>query len=145
MENNSQVESKVTSLDYLVEISKGNTRFVKEMIKAFCEENPNEIELLETGLKEKDLEKINVAAHKLRSTAPFVGIDRHIQSDITEIERLAESEKTKKIEINPDENPDIQKIEIVIADTEILLKIEQIFERVKAVCEKAREELMAQK
>src|SRR4051812_17148046 len=80
---------KVTNLDYLLKLSKGNDEFVKDMICIFLEENPAEIRTLERAIEERDFRQINAAAHKLRSTVPFVGIDKMISGDISEIEHLA--------------------------------------------------------
>lgn len=143
MEDKDHTDDKVTDLRYLSVLSKGDTQFMKEMIRIFLEENPEEISMLEMGVQERDFEKINVAAHKLRSTAPFVGIDKIIEPEITELEKLAESNSAeKKIEIEPGNNPDIQKIEIVTSDKTVMQRIEKLFLKVKEVCEKARAELV---
>ena len=141
MKDTSDNGQKVTNLDYLNELSKGNSQFVQEMIRIFLEENPSEIALLEKGIKEKDFEIIKASAHKLRSTIPFVGIDRLIEDEISEMESLAGKQSgTQKIEIVP-ENPDIKKIEIIATDTSVIGQIEQMFKRIKEVCEKACSEL----
>ena len=67
---------KVTNLDYLEELSKGNVQFVKEMISTFLEENPKEMEALEKAIQSKDFESIRQRAHFLQSSIPFVGLDR---------------------------------------------------------------------
>jgi HPt (histidine-containing phosphotransfer) domain-containing protein len=113
------------------------------MIRIFLDENPNELVMLEKGIEERDLTKINVAAHKLRSTAPFVGIDKLIGNEIQEIEDITTIKAaTKKIEIQANDNPEIQKIEIVTTDSSAIEKIRELFIKVKDVCEKAREELL---
>jgi HPt (histidine-containing phosphotransfer) domain-containing protein len=91
MENNEQV----SNLGYLQELSKGNEQFVKDMVKIFLDENPGEISLLEKGIAENDFELVRSSAHKLRSTAPFVGVDRVIEEEITELEKLA-TQKSKE-------------------------------------------------
>jgi HPt (histidine-containing phosphotransfer) domain-containing protein len=143
MKEQSQTDQKVANLDYLVALSKGDNVFVKEMIRIFLDENPNELVMLEKGIEERDLTKINVAAHKLRSTAPFVGIDKLIGNEIQEIEDITTIKAaTKKIEIQANDNPEIQKIEIVTTDSSAIEKIRELFIKVKDVCEKAREELL---
>jgi HPt (histidine-containing phosphotransfer) domain-containing protein len=144
MEAEHDIPLQVIDLSYLTVLSKGNSQFVKEMIRIFLNENPREIDMLEEGIREKDFEKINVAAHKLRSTAPFVGIDKLIEADISKIEKLAvENSVLKKFEIDPgDKSPDIQKIEIVTTDKTVIATIEQLFKKIKLICEKAREELV---
>src|SRR5688500_6632968 len=91
MNENNHNDDKVTDLRYLSALAKGDAYFMKEMIRIFLEENTGEISMLEAAVREKDFKKINVASHKLRSTAPFVGIDKLIEADITELEELAEN------------------------------------------------------
>jgi HPt (histidine-containing phosphotransfer) domain-containing protein len=142
MDETGQAYQKVTDLNYLSGLSKGDTQFVKEMIRIFLEENPREIRLLEEGIKERDFKRIYLAAHKLRSTMPFVGIDRLIEKEIAEIERIAsDKSNVQKIEVSPEGNPDIKKIEIITTDKSQLYRIEELFPKVKDVCEKARVEL----
>jgi hypothetical protein len=81
--------NKVTNLDYLIELSKGSTQFVSEMIEIFLVESPLEIGLLEKGINEKNFDLIRSSSHKMRSTIPFVGIDKIIMTEMVEIERLA--------------------------------------------------------
>jgi HPt (histidine-containing phosphotransfer) domain-containing protein len=92
--------NKVTNLDYLKDLSKGNPTFVDEMIEIFLTESPEEIRLLEKGILERNFELIKSSAHKMRSTIPFLGLDKIIETEVLEIEKLA-GLKT-----------DIQKIEI---------------------------------
>lgn len=108
--------NKVTNLDYLTELSKGNAKFVEEMIEIFLVESPLEINLLEKGVNEKNFELIRSSAHKMRSTIPFVGIDKIIMTEMIEIERLAATQS------------DFPQIEI-------------LFLKVKDVYQKAIEEL----
>lgn len=81
--------NKVTNLDYLAELSKGNMQFVNEMIEIFLVESPLELGLLEKGVGEKNFDLVRASAHKMRSTIPFVGIDKIIMTEMVEIERLA--------------------------------------------------------
>lgn len=108
--------NKVTNLDYLTELSKGNSQFVSEMVEIFLVESPEEIGLLEKGINERNFDLIRSSSHKMRSTIPFVGIDKIIMTEIVEIERLAATQS------------DFPKIEI-------------LFKKVKAVYQKAFEEL----
>lgn len=106
----------VTNLDYLIEMSKGNKNFLKEMINTFLEENPKEVEVLEKAIQSKNFEDIKQAAHCMQSSIPFVGLDKIIESEVYEIEKLA-----------------VQKIS--------LQKISELFSKVKKVCETARNEI----
>ncbi|MEO6304249.1 MAG: Hpt domain-containing protein [Bacteroidia bacterium] len=81
--------NKVTDLSYLREISKGNAAFIDEMIDIFLTENPKEIIDLENAINQKDFGSIKEAAHKMKSTIPFVGIDKLIEKDLVQIENLS--------------------------------------------------------
>lgn len=107
---------KVTNLDYLTELAKGDTDFIKEMISIFLTENPEELKTLELAIQETNFEQIKAISHHMKSTIPFVGIDVLIGKDLLDIEKLA-SEKTG--------------IDI----------IKKLFVEVKVVCQKALNEL----
>ena len=111
-----KTSQKIINLDYLTELSNGNTKFVEEMIEIFLIENPKEIKSLESGINEKNFASIKAAAHKMKSTVPFVGIDKIIEKDLSEIEKLSL------------EGTDIERIT-------------RLFLKVKEICLKASEEL----
>lgn len=117
MKNINESAEKIINLSYLIEVSKGNKTFVKEMIDLFLSENPEEIKNLEKGIHAKDYGLIKATAHKLRSTIPFVGLDKIIETEVEEIETLA---------TNKSDMPEIEKR----------------FAKIKEVCEKACCELM---
>lgn len=128
---------KVTNLDYLLKLSKGNDEFVKDMIGIFLEENPAEIRTLEKAIEERDFRQINAAAHKLRSTVPFVGIDKMISGDISEIEHLALVEAGNPLE--GEAKP--EKKNFLPNDREVIAKIERLFQKIKGICFRAYDEL----
>ena len=107
---------KVTNLDYLTELAKGDTAFIKEMIGIFLEENPEEVKTLENAITEEQFENIKSISHHMKSTIPFVGIDFLIGKNLSDIEKLA-SQKTG------------------------IENIKALFINVKTVCEKAFNEL----
>jgi len=116
MKNDTTNMEKITDLNYLIDISKGNKVFVKEMINLFLSENPEEIKCLEKGIQEKNYDQIKATAHKLRSTIPFIGLDKLIEKDVIGIETLAA------------QKGDIQEIE-------------KHFMKIKETCERAYFEL----
>lgn len=111
-------QKKITNLDYLTELAKGNATFVKEMIEIFLTENPQEIQSIEDGINDKNFALIKTSVHKMKSTIPFVGLNRIIEDDLSEIERLC-----------------IEKTD--------LERIKSLFFNVKKVCLKAIKELNA--
>lgn len=133
---------QVTNLDYLIDLAKGNTQFIKEMIDTFILEIPKELAALEKAIHEKDFEAIRQTAHLMQSTIPFVGLDKILESEVYEIEKIAgDNSMLRKIEILPADKSVIQKIEIVAADKPALQKIESLFVEVKEICERACKEL----
>lgn len=127
---------KVTNLDYLVKLSKGNEQFVREMIRIFLDENPAEISTLEKAIHEKDFSLINSAAHKLRSTVPFVGIDKIISGEISEIEQLALGKARDPLSSSPKPASGF-----LPTDRELIGKIERLFKKIKGICTRAYDEL----
>ena len=111
-----KTHNKITNLDYLTELSKGNKQFVLDMIEIFLAENPEEVKNLDDAIKQRDYPSIRATAHKMKSTIPFVGVDKIIGTEVSEIEKLGA------------ENGDIQKIEL-------------LFSTVKEISAKAAEEL----
>lgn len=89
MEDSNYNSSKVVNIEYLKELSKGNTKFVDEMIRIFLVENPEEIKFLEKKIAEEDYDQIKATTHKLRSTLPYIGLDSLVEGEITQIEGLA--------------------------------------------------------
>ena len=82
-------EKTVVNLDYLQSLSKGNKKFEADMIRLFLEEVPSEISQLQEGIDKEDYGKIRAAAHKMKSTIPFAGVDRVIGNELSSVEQLA--------------------------------------------------------
>lgn len=122
-------QKKVTDLDYLQKLSKGKKDFVQEMIHTFLVENPKEIELLEKAIRSENVDDIRQTAHFLQSSIPFVGLDKIIEEEVYEIERIAGSKSLAK------------RVEILSTDYAALEKIETLFAKIKDVCERAWHEL----
>ena len=121
--------NKITNMDYLSDISKGNLAFIQEMIDIFVLENPKELESLNIAIRDRNFDAIRQAAHLLQSSIPFVGLDRIIGKETSEIEQLASDRSI------------IVKDEIPSAGNTSLLKIGALFYKVKESCENACLEL----
>ncbi|MCW3075902.1 MAG: response regulator [Bacteroidetes bacterium] len=89
MEKNLNNDKKIIDLTYLIGLSKGDNGFVKKMITVFLEETPKEVDVLEESVNQTDYEVIKASAHKLKSTIPFIGLDKIIGKEVNEIESLA--------------------------------------------------------
>jgi HPt (histidine-containing phosphotransfer) domain-containing protein len=107
---------RVVNIDYLRQLSKGNTRFVEEMIRIFLSENPAEMRTLEHAVMQHDFDLVKATTHKLRSTLPYIGLDKLVENEVSEIEDLA-----------------IQRRGIE--------RIQELFGKIKRICEQACHEL----
>ncbi len=81
-------ELKTCNLDYLYDLAKGDMGFVKEMIDVFLADNESELDNLEQKIKDKDFDQIRQIAHKLRSSIPYVGLEKIIGDEIVQMEEL---------------------------------------------------------
>src|SRR5687767_12188955 len=84
---------KNCNLDYLYDLAKGDMGFVREMIDVFVSDNSGELDNLESEIKSKNFPEIKHISHKLRSSIPYVGLDKLIGEEVAEIEELAKNEK----------------------------------------------------
>jgi HPt (histidine-containing phosphotransfer) domain-containing protein len=110
---------RVTNLNYLNELSKGDPQFINEMVNIFLTENPEEIRVLETAILEENYNGIRSMSHHMKSTITFVGLDMAIGKELAEIEKLAE------------DNTGVETIKA-------------LFGMIKSTCTKAFEELSSQ-
>ena len=112
---NGQNQDKILNLNYLQELSKGNTTFVKSMLSQFVEQMPQEIADLEKAITAKDFTLIKSLAHNMKTTVDFVGLDVALHPSLDLIENAAVSQDFKSIQ--------------------------QSFENVKKLCEQAAGEI----
>ena len=112
---NGQNQDKILNLNYLQELSKGNTTFVKSMLSQFVEQMPQEIADLEKAITAKDFTLIKSLAHNMKTTVAFVGLDVALHPSLDLIENAAVSQDFKSIQ--------------------------QSFENVKKLCEQAAGEI----
>src|SRR5687768_5934613 len=80
---------KVVDLTYVKDLSRGNKDLIKEIITIFLAENPGEIKTIEKAMNENNYGVIKSTAHKLKSTIPFIGLDKIVGNDVAEMEALA--------------------------------------------------------
>ena len=114
--NTSTLELQVCDLSYLEQFAQGNAAFIQEMLKIYLEEINIDLNHLESAIEHVDFPSIQHFAHHMRSTLPFSGIDKLIGKDIEQIELLGK-----------------QAID--------LSKIQFLFEKSKAICLLANDEL----
>ncbi len=65
---------KHIDLTYLKQLSAGSNTFIVEMIDAFFEQIPKEIENLEQHLSNKDWQSLRGTAHKIKPSIAFMGL-----------------------------------------------------------------------
>ena len=82
---------KHINLTYLKELSNGSKKFIVEMIDAFLEQTPVELNNLEQSLNIKDWKSIRNIAHKLKPSIAFMGI-KELESVVRLIEEYAGNE-----------------------------------------------------
>jgi HPt (histidine-containing phosphotransfer) domain-containing protein len=89
-------ELKITDLSYLKQVSGGEPRFIKEMIKIFNEQVPEFISNMEKHLSNKNYLELGREAHKAKSSVIIVGMN-DLGAKMKELQLLTEkSENTEK-------------------------------------------------
>jgi signal transduction histidine kinase/CheY-like chemotaxis protein/HPt (histidine-containing phosphotransfer) domain-containing protein len=112
---NGEIQDKILNLNYLQDLSKGNTTFVKAMLTQFVEQMPQEIADLKKAIKAQDFTLIKSLSHNMKTTVAFVGLDAALHPSLDFIENAALKQ-------------DFQSIQ-------------QDFENVKRLCEQAAAEI----
>ncbi|PZR22242.1 MAG: hypothetical protein DI539_05955 [Flavobacterium psychrophilum] len=79
---------KGIDLSYLLEMSCDDQNFVNEMIGLFVNKVPNEIDLLEQAVENKDYDTVRKVAHNMKSSLPIFKLD-DLLKDLTILEKQA--------------------------------------------------------
>lgn len=79
---------KGIDLSYLLEMSCEDQNFVNEMIGLFVNKVPNEIDLLEKAITNKDYDSVKKIAHNMKSTLPIFKLD-DLMKHLSELEKQA--------------------------------------------------------
>ncbi|WP_299826487.1 ATP-binding protein [uncultured Pontibacter sp.] len=83
------IKSEV-DLTYLQSMSRGNSKFIKEMINLFLVHTPVELVKLETAVTQAQLKDVSEIAHKLKSSVAMMGIE-NMAKGLKEIEKISKS------------------------------------------------------
>jgi len=83
----------IIDLDYLREISKGNTEFEMAMIRQFIVQVPEEIQALKSAIEQHDFQHITAIAHGLKSSVSFMGLSVKLEPVLRQIEEHASTTK----------------------------------------------------
>ena len=82
------MEFQHANLDYLWEMSGGNTKVIKEMIDIYTSEIPRYIERMHQYLESGNLEALGRLAHKAKASALIMGAGQ-IAENLRQLEKLA--------------------------------------------------------
>lgn len=70
----SDEEVAVIDMEYLRSLSRGDEAFEKNMMKAFSEQIPRELDELKNAIDSRDYKKIASSAHNMKSTVSYLGL-----------------------------------------------------------------------
>lgn len=77
-------------LSYLQEVSKGNVKFMLDMISIFLNKTPETLAILEKEIENNNWELVGFYAHKLKATYAYMGMN-DIKAILINIEKSAKS------------------------------------------------------
>ncbi|MEZ4854677.1 histidine kinase [Flavobacterium sp.] len=83
------------NLAKIYEISENDYEFALQVVSSFLEEVPIEIDLIKTGISEKDYNKVYASAHKIKPSLDLLGMDLAFEENL-EIMKWAKKNGKKK-------------------------------------------------
>jgi len=98
--NNGKSSYQYIRLDYMKELSNGNTAFEKEVTEEFIQSVPESIQSIETAWEKKDTKEISHLAHNLKSTIAIMGLTDQLSGylDFLEYQQYSEEEFAKQFD-----------------------------------------------
>ncbi len=108
------------NMEYLQDLSGGNTQLIKEILQLFVTQTPPDIEQLGSHIQEEDWEKVYRQAHHIKPTLAYVGANE-IRAELQEIETLAKNRQALE-SIPAKFNSFIPRLEILYAELKAYLK-----------------------
>jgi len=99
-----EIETKSTStptfdLEYLYNFSNGDQKFVGDMVQTFLKEIPVALDLLQTGIIEKDWKIVHNTAHRLKPNFMMLGMKQQQRQSET-IEQMIKKDKIDKVKFD---------------------------------------------
>ena len=94
------VESNLTNLSFLREISDGNDQFFKEFLEMFIANTPPALQDLQVSYRSKNWEKLRQTAHKMKPSFNYIGMKElnHLSGKVEELARnQAESKEIENM------------------------------------------------
>lgn len=81
------------NLEYLQQISAGNSAFEKTITRQFIEQIPTEVNELENAWKNNDIPRLKSVAHNMKTTISVMGLNEKLQSQLDALENETLSEE----------------------------------------------------
>jgi len=100
-------ELKITDLSYLKQVSGGEPKFMKEMIRIFNEQVPEFITNMEKHLNDGNYIELGREAHKAKSSVIIVGMN-------------GMGDKMKELQLLTENNKEVEKYPVFVNDFKIL-------------------------
>jgi CheY-like chemotaxis protein len=91
--NSCDIEEQLYDLSMVKSVSGGDENFIKKMVDLFIETVPQNVNELNTALKNEDWEQVSKMAHKLKSTVDSMGI-KSLKTDIRTVETNAKHKES---------------------------------------------------
>jgi HPt (histidine-containing phosphotransfer) domain-containing protein len=85
----SETMEPVLNLEYLSELSGGDKTFEQQILKQFTVQMPEEIEVLETAIENKNFDIVRQTAHSLKSTVGYIGLSDELHPFLDRLEKDA--------------------------------------------------------
>jgi CheY-like chemotaxis protein len=82
-------ETRLIDLNYLKDLSNGDTEFEQTIISQFIVQVPEELQLLKEAIDKKDLRNIKALAHGMKSSVGYLGLDNKIYPALQRMESEA--------------------------------------------------------
>lgn len=86
-------DEPLVNLVFLKNQTKNNEKFILEMIGIFLQQNPVDLQTLDTAIHSANYHVIYKTTHTLRNTVVFFGLEKAIGNQLMEMERLARNEE----------------------------------------------------
>ncbi|WP_291910625.1 hybrid sensor histidine kinase/response regulator [Chitinophaga sp. CB10] len=80
---------QLINMQYLQELSNGNSGFEQTMLQQFIAQIPEDLGQLKQAIHDSDLPGIRAAAHHLKTTVSFIGLEAHLYPFLEPLEHVS--------------------------------------------------------
>jgi len=84
-----QETEPIIDLNYLKDLSKGDTEFENAIIRQFILQLPEELDLLQEAIEKENMAKIKSLAHGMKSSVGYLGLTNRLQQSLQRMETEA--------------------------------------------------------